>query len=85
MVPKQAQALRTILGAFKATPVRSLELDAFCPPLDIYLNKRLADFERRMQLSGLDQQLCQATTYVAAWLRTRKPRCNRRRPLEGTY
>ena len=85
MTPKQAQALRTVLGAYKATPVRSLELDAFCPPLDIYLNKRLADFEKRMQLSGLDQQLHRATAHVAARLRTRKPRCDRRRPLEGTH
>ena len=45
-----AQALRTVLGAYKATPIRNMELDAFCPPLDIYLNKQVADFELRMQL-----------------------------------
>ena len=81
----QAQALRTVLGAYKATPIRSLELDAFCPPLDIYLNKRLADFERRMQLSGLDQELSRATARVEARLRTRRPRRDRRRRLQGDH
>ena len=85
MARYQAQALRTILGAYKATPVRSLELDAFCPPLDIYLNKRVADFERRMQLSGLDRKLNHATAYIEARLRTRRPRRDRQKQLEGTH
>ena len=85
MVRHQAQALRTVLGAYKATPIRSLELDAFCPPLDIYLNKRVADFELRMQLSGLSLQLDRATAYVEARLRDRRPRRDRRKPLEGTH
>ena len=55
LATSQSASLRIILGAYKATPTRSLELDAFCPPLDIYLNKRVADFERRIQLSGLAQ------------------------------
>ena len=36
MARHQAQALRTALGAYKATPVCSLELDAFFLPLNIY-------------------------------------------------
>ena len=53
IVRYKAQALQTVLGAYKASPIRSLELDAFCPLLDIYLNKRVADFKLQMQLSGL--------------------------------
>ena len=80
MARHQAQALRTILGAYRATPIRSLELGAFCPPLDIYLSKRVADFERRMQLGGLSLQLNRATAYVEARLRNRRPRRDRRKP-----
>ena len=32
----QNTALRRVLGAYKATPVRNLELETFCPPLDLY-------------------------------------------------
>ena len=79
MARHQAQALGTTLGAYKATPIRSLELDTFCPPLDIYLNKRVADFELRMQLSGPSLQLDRGTAYVEARLR------DWRKPLEGTH
>ena len=37
--------LRRVLGAYKATPIRNLELEAFYPPLDLYFNKCFADFE----------------------------------------
>ena len=36
-------------GAYKATPLRHLEAETWVPPLDLYLNKRLADFEHRIQ------------------------------------
>ena len=85
LATRQAQALRTVPGAYKATPTRSLELDAYCPPLDIYFNKRLADFEGRMQLGGLNQKLQQATAYMAARLRTRRQRRDRKKQLEGAY
>ena len=41
----QNKGLRRVLGAYKATPIRNLELEAFCPHLDLYFSKRLADFE----------------------------------------
>ena len=54
-------------------------------PLDIYLNEGSADFERRMQLSGLSLQLDRATAYVEARLKNRRPRRDRRKRLEGAY
>ena len=36
-------------GAYKTTPVRCLETETWVPPLNLYLNKRLADFEHRLQ------------------------------------
>ena len=56
------------------------------PTLDIYLSKRVADFERRMQFSEVDVKLHRATTaYVEAGLRVRQPRCDRKRRLEGAH
>ena len=31
----QNQGLRQVLGAFKATPIRQLETEAYVPPLDL--------------------------------------------------
>jgi len=44
----QNRSLRIVAGAYRATPIRSLETETWVPPLDLYLNKRLADFEARL-------------------------------------
>ena len=36
----QNKALRTVLGAYKATPISSLEVEADVPPLSLYLDSR---------------------------------------------
>ena len=84
MAPDQAWALRTVLAVYKTTPTRTLELDAYCPPLNIYLNKRAADFDlkRQVQLIGLDHTL---NHYVEARLGTRRPRRDRQKKLERIY
>src|SRR5690606_28328691 len=46
-------SLRVVTGAYKATPVRVLETEAWVPPLDLYLNKRLLDFEKRVNQPSL--------------------------------
>ena len=52
--------LLTVTGAYKATAIRNLETEAAVPPLDLYLNKRLADFEVRLARSGLDEVVDEA-------------------------
>ena len=42
-----------MVGAYKSAPIRCLETEAWVPPLDLYLNKRLADFESRPQKQAL--------------------------------
>jgi hypothetical protein len=44
----QTKCLRVVAGAYKATPVRSLETETYCPPIDLYLNKRVRAFEERV-------------------------------------
>ena len=77
LAPQQTRALKVVLGAYKATPTCALELDAYCPPLDLYFNQRLADFERRMHLSGLREKLRRITTGIVAKVKQRR---RRRRP-----
>ncbi|EAQ84813.1 hypothetical protein CHGG_08827 [Chaetomium globosum CBS 148.51] len=50
----QNKSLRIVAGAFKSTPIRNLETETWVPSLDLYLNKRLADFENRLQRPDLD-------------------------------
>ena len=45
---EQNSCLRVVAGASKATPVRNLEVETLVPPLNLYLNKRLAEFESRL-------------------------------------
>ena len=44
----QNRSLRIVAGAYKATPLRYLKAEIWVPLLDLYFNKRLADFEDRI-------------------------------------
>ena len=50
------------------------------PPLDLCLNRRLADFERRLENSGIGAPIKDATVYVGRWLRSRRGRPRRENP-----
>ena len=74
LAPIQNRCLRKITGAYKDTPVENLEIEAFCPPLDLYFNKRVADFEDRLDRTGMRQQINTACAAIATALRKRRPR-----------
>jgi hypothetical protein len=82
----QNRGLRVVTGAYRATPTHTLETEAWVPPLDLYLNKRLADFERRIQQPVLPGDRRPAEIITNACLRLyrrfRKPR-KRRGPREA--
>ena len=40
----QNKCLRVVAGAYRATPVSVLESETYTPPLDIYLDAKLAKF-----------------------------------------
>jgi len=80
LAPEQSACLRSVLGAYKRTPVRSLETEANVPPLDLYLNKRLADFEARLETTGKGQLIRNASTLVATRLKSRRGRPRETRP-----
>src|SRR6266516_8162521 len=50
---EQNGCLQVVAGAYKATPIRNLEVETLVPPLDLYLNKRLAEFENRLAQPNL--------------------------------
>jgi hypothetical protein len=80
----QNQGLRTVLGAFKATPTRSLETEAYISPLDLWLNGRLACFQARLERTGIATQIREACSRIRSKLRSRAPRQRRRREAGNT-
>src|ERR1700740_3615057 len=69
---EQSQCLRAVAGAYRATPVRSLDTKTFVPPLDLYLNGRVAQFEGRIEESGMAQLIRDSCTTIARKLRNRQ-------------
>ncbi len=59
-------------GANRATPIRNLETETATPTLDLYLNKRLADFEARTEKTGKTELVQQTWAVVAT--PTQEPR-----------
>jgi hypothetical protein len=55
-----------VLGAFKATPIRQLETVSYVPPLDLWLNGRIARFQARMEHSGIAQKVRDAYSTIRA-------------------
>src|SRR5436190_4314811 len=53
----QNKCLRIVSGAYRATPISVLETETFTPPLDLYLDARLAQFRLRHKESGMEQLL----------------------------
>jgi hypothetical protein len=64
-----------VLGAFKATPIRQLQTESYVPPVDLWLNGRVARFQARMEHSGIAQGIRDACTIRTRILaRTRRQR-----------
>lgn len=50
----QNQCLRSLTGAFRATPIPAMENLAFIPPLDIYLTTQTALYRKKARDQGVD-------------------------------
>jgi hypothetical protein len=66
--------MRVVTGAYRATPTRSLEIEAFTPPLDLYLDGRLAAFQRRLANSEVGQVVEKAYSQIKARIKNRRGR-----------
>jgi hypothetical protein len=73
---QQNQGLRTVLGAFKATPIRQLHTESYVPPVDLWLNGRVARFQARTEHSGIAQKIRDACSSIRTRIlsRTRRQR-----------
>src|SRR6266487_3196593 len=77
---QQNQGLRTVLGAYRATPARMLETELYVPPLDLWLNGQIARFQARLERSGIAQEIRNACSTI----RTRILRCTNRQAPNNT-
>jgi len=75
----QSECLRTVAGAYKATQVRHLEVETAVPLIDLYLSKRLAEFEQRLEHTGIAQRVRSACAAIANRLRRQLARLTRAR------
>ena len=66
----QNQGLRQVLGAFKATPIRQLETEAYVLLLDLWLNSRIACFQAQLKQTGIARQINDAYTAIRIQLWT---------------
>ncbi len=81
--PIQNRCLRVVAGAYKATPVRALETETYTPPLDLYLDGRLAAFRSRLADSQVGQSIQEAYKVIQRRLRNKKGRRRGYRPNPG--
>jgi hypothetical protein len=70
----QNSGLQQVLGAFKATPIRQLETEAYVPPLDLWLNGSTTRFQARLERTGLARQIRDACAAIQTrlWARRRR-------------
>jgi hypothetical protein len=68
-----------VSGAYRATPVRFLEVETATLPLDLYLNKWVADFEQRLECTGKGALIRGICNRVAVRLQQRRQAQQQRR------
>lgn len=82
---EQNKGLRVVLGAFKATSTRRLETEAYVPPIDLWLNGRIARYQARIDSSGIGKVIQNACIAVRNKLRSRlRVRRTRNGPAKTT-
>jgi hypothetical protein len=66
--------LRVVAGAYRATPIRSLETETFTPPIDLYLDSRLATFQKQLEDSEVGRIIENSCAWIRARIRNRRGR-----------
>jgi hypothetical protein len=76
----QKGCFRIMSGAYKAILARYFESEMAVPPLDLYLDKWVADFKHRIEASGISQLLRAAGVRAAEMVAGRRRQHRRRAP-----
>lgn len=79
---EQNKGLRTVLGAFKATPVRQLETEAYIPPIDLWLNGKVARYQARVEQNGTAEVIQGACNVIREKQRQKQRQKRSRRHVE---
>ncbi len=69
----QNKCLRSVTGAYRATPVAVMETEAHTPPLSIHLDARVASFRRRHKGTGMEEVVTEACRKIRRRLNYRLP------------
>jgi hypothetical protein len=67
-MPLQYNCLRAISGAYRATPIRNLEVEVGVPPLGIHLDSIQARFRVRLEKSEAAWVIREAVEKVVRWI-----------------
>ena len=70
--PLQNKCLRVVAGAYRATPIRDLEVETHTPPLDLYLDSRLAAFRERLATSQVGKVIQTACETIRRRLKNKR-------------
>jgi hypothetical protein len=70
----QNKCLRVVAGAYRATPTRTLEVETHIPPIDLYLDSRLAAFQDRLAGSEVGQLIQNTCSAIRARIRNKRGR-----------
>ena len=65
----QSDCLCTVTGGYRVTQVRYLEVEAVVLLIDIYLNKRVVEFENQLELTGMLNKVYSTCIPIVNWLR----------------
>ena len=81
----QNKCLRTVTGAYRATPISTLEVEAYVPPIDLFLDSRLAAFQARQAGSKVEQFIENSCKQIQARIRNRRGRKAAQKRTVGEY
>lgn len=84
----QANCLRVVTGAFRATNTHHIEVEAQVPPLDLYLTTRKCRTVTRWEATGAAARLRHASAWVASQVPLQRHQRRQRRldpPLKALY
>jgi hypothetical protein len=62
----QNKCLRIVAGAYRATPIQTLEVETHIPPIDLYFDSQLAAFQNRLASSDVGQLIEKACSTIQA-------------------
>lgn len=76
----QNKALRRVTGAYKATPIPRLEMEALVPPINLYLDCMVAKYHERNKDTEVSKEIKKACDIITQRIRNRGRGRPRRRP-----